>query len=418
MTLVVADRIQETTATTGTGTLTLGGAVSGFRAFSVVGDRNECFYCIDDGAGNWEVGRGTYTGSGTTLSRDLILASSNSGSAVSFGAGTKNVWVDAPAKLLTQAALAVANVLLYGAVGNGSADDHAAIQAAIDSGLPVYFPAATYAISTGLTAGNNGQSLSGPKGVILKKTAGVDALTVTGNDNEIRGITIDGNSQSGGSGLVIKGANNYVDGVESHHHSTGHGICLDGQSTTCAYNRIHACYSHDNGQIGISQNHVTDSIISDCYTYHNGYEGITIDNQSYRCLIDNCNVNANCQSGGVGGIGIDEGDLARITNCIIQATGSSLPGIKFQNNLGSMAGVNISGCVFVANGGPGIVISNNGGKTASAISVIGCRFQTNGSHSVTIDSGCNNCTVALCDLGSQTISDSGTGTILQYNQAY
>ena len=119
----------------------------------------------------------------------MVLASSNSGSLVSFGAGTKNVWVDAPAKLLTQAALAVANVQLYGAVGNGSTDDHAAIQAAIDSGLPVYFPAATYAISTGLTVGNNGQSLTGPKGAILKKTAGVDCLTVTGNDNEVRGLT-------------------------------------------------------------------------------------------------------------------------------------------------------------------------------------------------------------------------------------
>ena len=58
MTLVVADRIQETTATTGTGTLTLAGAVSGCRAFSVIGNGNSCFYVIDDGAGNWEVGQG------------------------------------------------------------------------------------------------------------------------------------------------------------------------------------------------------------------------------------------------------------------------------------------------------------------------------------------------------------------------
>ena len=159
-------------------------------------------------------------------------------------------------------------------------------------------------------------------------------------------------------------------------------------------------------------------MISDCYSYHNGYEGITIDNQSYRCLIANCNLNANCQSGGVGGIGIDEGDLARISNCIIQGTGSGCPGIKFQNNLGSMSGVNITGCTLVANGGVGIWMSNNGGKTASAVSIMGCRFQTNNTHSVQIDSGCNNCTVALCDLGSQTVSDSGTGTILQYNQAY
>jgi hypothetical protein len=416
MTLVVADRIQQTTTTTGTGTLTLAGSVAGFRAFSVIGDGNSCYYVIDDGAGNWEVGVGTYTLSGTTLTRTTVLASSNGGSLVSFASGTKNVWVDAPAALFTQAALAKANVTLYGATGNGSTDDSAAIQAAINSGLPVYFPFGTYAVGTALTAGNNGQALLACKGAALKLTAGVDCLTLTGTDCQVRDLTINGNGH-GGSGLVIHGADNYIDGVEVY-GCTGHGICLDGQSTTCQFNQIHACYSHDNGAIGISQNHVFDSIISDCHSDHNGYEGITIDNQSYRCLIANCNLNANCQSGGVGGIGIDEGDLARITNCIIQATASGLPGIKFQNNLGSMSGVNISGCTLVANGGVGIWVSNNGGKTASAVTIMGCRFQTNNTHSVQIDSSCNNCTVALCDLGSQTVSDSGTGTILQYNQSY
>jgi hypothetical protein len=417
MALTVADRIQETTTTTGSGTLTLGGAASGCRAFSTIGNGNSCFYVIDDGAGNWEVGRGTYTLSSLSLSRDKVLSSSNGGSPVSFGAGTKNVWLDCPALVLAQIAAVAANVRLYGAVGDGTTDDSAAIQAAINTGLPVYFPAASYAVASGLSLGNSGQSLIGPKGAILKKTAGVDCLTVTGDNNEIRGLTFDGNSVSGGSGLVIKGAKNYVDGVESHHHA-GHGICLDGQSTTCQYNKIHACYSHDNSAIGISQNHVCDSIISDCHSDSNALEGITIDNQSYRCLITNCNIDANCKSGGVGGIGLDEGDLARISNCLIQATNSGLPGIKFQNNLGTMANVSIMGCVLVANGGPGIWISNNGGKLANAIGVIGCRFQTNGSHSVQIDSGCSNCLVALCDLGSQTISDSGTGTILQYNQSY
>ena len=417
MTLLLADRIQETTTTTGTGTLTLAGAVSGYRAFSVIGDANSCFYAIDDGAGHWEVGQGTYTLSGTTLSRDKVFASSNSGGLVNFAAGTKNVWVDAPAILLMQAVRAVANVMLYGAVADGATDDSAAIQAAINTGLPVYFPAGSYAVGSGLTLANSGQSLTGPKGAILKKIAGVDGLTVTGNNNQILGLAVNGNSQSGGSGLVIHGACNYIDGVEAYGNA-GHGICLDGQSSTCQFNQIHACYSHNNSSIGISQNRVYDSIISDCHSDSNGLEGITIDNQSYRCLISNCNLNANCQTGGVGGIGIDQGDLARIVNCIIQATGSSLPGIKFQNNLGSMSGVNIAGCTLVANGGVGIWISNNGGKTASAVTIIGCRFQTNNTHSVQIDSGCNNCTVGFCDLGSQTVSDSGTGTIQQFNQSY
>ena len=97
MALVVKDRVKETTTTTGTGTITLAGAVTGFQAFSVIGDGNSTYYTITDGT-DFEVGIGTYTLSGTTLSRDTILESSNSGSAVNFGAGSKDVFVTYPAE--------------------------------------------------------------------------------------------------------------------------------------------------------------------------------------------------------------------------------------------------------------------------------------------------------------------------------
>ena len=98
MAFVIAVRVQETTTTTGTGTVTLAGAVTGFQSFAVIGDGNTTFYTIADQSGsNWEVGVGTYTSSGTTLSRDTVLSSSNSGSLVNFGAGTKNVFVTYPA---------------------------------------------------------------------------------------------------------------------------------------------------------------------------------------------------------------------------------------------------------------------------------------------------------------------------------
>jgi hypothetical protein len=97
MPLVLKDRVQETTTTTGTGTLTLAGAVSGFQSFSVIGNGNTCYYAIVGGT-EWEVGVGTYTSSGTTLSRDTILESSNGGTAVDFSAGTKNVFVTYPAE--------------------------------------------------------------------------------------------------------------------------------------------------------------------------------------------------------------------------------------------------------------------------------------------------------------------------------
>lgn len=96
MALVVKDRVQETSTTTGTGTLTLDGAVSGFQTFSsAIGNTNTTYYSIVNGA-EWEVGIGT-VGAGT-LSRSVILESSNAGSAVNFSAGTKNVFCTYPAE--------------------------------------------------------------------------------------------------------------------------------------------------------------------------------------------------------------------------------------------------------------------------------------------------------------------------------
>lgn len=98
MPLVLADRVKETTTTTGTGAVTLAGAATGFRSFAAVGNGNTTYYAIvDTAAGAWEVGLGTYTASGTSLSRDVVLSSSNAGSKVSFGAGTKDVFVTQPA---------------------------------------------------------------------------------------------------------------------------------------------------------------------------------------------------------------------------------------------------------------------------------------------------------------------------------
>tara|TARA_Y100000004_G_C8952642_1_gene429316 strand:- start:1511 stop:3619 length:2109 start_codon:yes stop_codon:yes gene_type:complete len=99
MAIVVKDRVKVTTSTTGTGTLTLGSAESGFQAFSVIGNGNQTYYAIKSDAG-FEVGIGTYTHSGTTLSRDTILESSNSGSAVSL-TGTSTVFTTYPAERST-----------------------------------------------------------------------------------------------------------------------------------------------------------------------------------------------------------------------------------------------------------------------------------------------------------------------------
>ena len=105
MAFVVKDRVKETTATTGTGTVTLLGASTGYQSFSAIGDGNSTYYCIAEQTGSdWEVGIGTYTASGTTLSRTTVLSSSNSGSLVNFGAGDKDVFVSYPASYAVFAA--------------------------------------------------------------------------------------------------------------------------------------------------------------------------------------------------------------------------------------------------------------------------------------------------------------------------
>ena len=99
MALVLKDRVRVTSSTTGTGTFTLGAASAGYQDFSVIGDGNTTYYAIQNSGDNtWEVGIGTYTASGTTLSRDTILESSNGGTAVNFAAGTKDVFVTYPAE--------------------------------------------------------------------------------------------------------------------------------------------------------------------------------------------------------------------------------------------------------------------------------------------------------------------------------
>src|SRR5579872_2558326 len=101
MSVLLYDRVRETTTTTGTGTITLAGAVTGHQAFSIVGNAKTTYYCIAHQTdGSWEVGIGTYGSASNTLSRTTVYASSNSGSLVNFASGTKDVFLPAPAYFL------------------------------------------------------------------------------------------------------------------------------------------------------------------------------------------------------------------------------------------------------------------------------------------------------------------------------
>jgi hypothetical protein len=95
MAFIVADRVQETATANTTVSFTLTGAIASYQSFSAIGDTNTTYYGATDGT-NWEVGLGTYSTTGPTLTRTTILSSSNSGSAATFS-GAVTVWCDYPA---------------------------------------------------------------------------------------------------------------------------------------------------------------------------------------------------------------------------------------------------------------------------------------------------------------------------------
>lgn len=146
MAFVLADRVRETTTTTGTGSVTLAGAVTGFQTFAAIGNANTTYYTIaGQGTSEWEVGIGTYTSSGTTLSRDTVLASSASGAKVSFSAGTKDVFCDYPA-----------GRAVVGGMGYIENDATISVSSTINSGRN--------AISGGPVTVNSGISVTVPSG--------------------------------------------------------------------------------------------------------------------------------------------------------------------------------------------------------------------------------------------------------------
>lgn len=143
MALKQADRVRETSTTTGTGAMSLGGSPSGYQTFgSVMSDGDTCTYAIVLDS-QWETGVGTYSSSGNTLTRTTVLASSNSNAAVSFGAGSKSVFIS---PLASDPAFSEELRVPAGSVSS------AAVQANDDPNSGIYFPAAdTVAVTVGGT---------------------------------------------------------------------------------------------------------------------------------------------------------------------------------------------------------------------------------------------------------------------------
>jgi len=161
MALVINDRVKETTTTTGTGTVTLGGAVSGFDTFAAgIGNSNTTYYCIQLAA-EFEVGLGTLAADSSTLARTTVISSSNSDNAVNFSAGAKNVFCTLPASKATVLD-ASGNLALAGNIDvDGTSNlDVVDIDGAVDMASTlqvdgVLTTTATQVATGGITSGSN-----------------------------------------------------------------------------------------------------------------------------------------------------------------------------------------------------------------------------------------------------------------------
>jgi plastocyanin len=141
MSLVLADRVRQTTTSTGTGTITLNGSVEGFQSFTAIGNGNTTYYTISGGA-QWEVGIGTY--SSGTLARTTVISSST-GSKLDLAAGTKDVFVTLPASVAVTSGTDVTFTKVTSPT----------VQATNSAGLSLKNSAGTTQLSMGAGGGDN-----------------------------------------------------------------------------------------------------------------------------------------------------------------------------------------------------------------------------------------------------------------------
>ncbi len=207
MALVLNDRVKETTTTTGTGTINLGGAQTNFETFVAgIGNSNTTYYAIvHRSSAEFEVGLGTITdASPDTLARTTIISSSNSDSAVNFSAGTKDVFCTMPASKAVHedgsSDVTLPNDLILGS-------DSAVLKFGADSDTTL-----THTDGTGLTLNSTNKLLFRDSALGINSSADGQLDLFADTEIQIVATTIDINGNVDVSGDITVGDDLTVEG--------------------------------------------------------------------------------------------------------------------------------------------------------------------------------------------------------------
>ena len=240
MALTIADRVLQTGSANTTASFTLSGSVSGYQSFAVVGNGNTTYYGAQDGT-NWEVGIGTYSTTGPTLTRTTVISSSNSGSAVSTFTSPVTVYVTQPSEYAVY--VAGSNIVVPNSAILGTANGGTGLNTFTANGIVFASTTAVLATATGLTW--NGTTFNA-----LAVTSGGNAVLTTANYNSyalpLSGGTMTGTITGGMTGgsqaLDFASNDNYVSMRVIRNNKSGSpnndGMYIGYQNTNSGITRI------------------------------------------------------------------------------------------------------------------------------------------------------------------------------------